>query len=220
MPRMGRVVLPNYPHHVVQRGHNRQVVFAEETDFRRYLDDVRELKTIFDIRVHAYCLMTNHVHLLRSPGEAITGLGQMMKALAARATRYRNQLEGRSGTLWECRYKSSPVQTGRYPLACTRYIEINPVHAATVSEADGYMWSSFRQRMGIDADNWIDYHPCYLGLGETTSERRQRYPQFVYDGTPDKEICLIRQALQRGQLTGNNRFIDEVEKIMGRRVES
>ena len=216
---MGRVVLPNYPHHVVQRGHNRQVVFAEEADFRRYLDDVRELKTIFDIRVHAYCLMTNHVHLLLSPSEAISGLGQMMKAVAARATRYRNKLEGRSGTLWESRYKSSPVQTGQYLLACTRYIELNPVRAAIVSEADGYMWSSFRQRMGIDAENWIDYDPCYLGLGETNSERRQQYRQFVHEGTTDKEICLIRQALQRGQLTGNNRFIDEVEKVLGRRVE-
>ena len=98
-------------------------------------------------------------------------------------------------------------------------VELNPVRAAKVSEAGGNMWSSFRQRMGIDAENWIDYDACYLGLGETNSERCQQYRQFVYERTPDKEICLIRQALRRGQLTGNNRFIDEVEKIMGRRVE-
>ena len=219
MPRMGRVILPNYPHHVVQRGHNRQVVFAGEADFCRYLDDVRELKTIHGIQVYAYCLMTNHVHLLLAPGEAITGLGQMMKALAARATRYRNKLEGRSGTLWESRYRSSPVQTDLYLLACIRYIELNPVRASMVCEPDSYLWSSYRQRVGVDDENWIDYDPCYLGLGEGDSERRQQYMRFVAKGAPDKETSLIRQALQRGQLTGNDRFVDEVETILGRRVE-
>ncbi|WP_256346595.1 transposase, partial [Pseudomonas gingeri] len=101
MPRMGRVVLPNYPHHIVQRGHNRQVVFAETGDFQRYLYDLRELKAVFGVKVYAYCLMDNHVHLLLAPGESVAGLGQLMKALAARMTRYRNKLEGRSGTLWE-----------------------------------------------------------------------------------------------------------------------
>ena len=92
MPRMGRLVLANYPHHVVQRGHNRQVVFAADEDYQRYLADLRELKDVFGVKVYAYCLMTNHVHLLMAPGEAIAGLGQLMKALGARATRYRNRL--------------------------------------------------------------------------------------------------------------------------------
>lgn len=219
MPRMGRVVLPNYPHHVVQRGHNRQVVFASEADFIHYLNDLRELKITFDVRVYAYCLMTNHVHLLLSPGEAIAGMGQLMKALAARATRYRNKLEGRSGTLWESRYKSSPVQTDQYLLACSRYIELNPVRACMVRSPDNYLWSSYRQRVGIDADDWIDYDPCYLGLAVTETERRLQYNRFIFDGIPDNELCLIRQALQRGQLTGNDKFIEEVENIMGRRVE-
>lgn len=92
MPRMGRLVLANYPHHVVQRGHSRQVVFAADEDYQRYLADLRELKDAFGVKVYAYCLMTNHVHLLLAPGEAIARLGQLMKALAARATRYRNRL--------------------------------------------------------------------------------------------------------------------------------
>ena len=218
MPRMGRVVLPNYPHHVVQRGHNRQVVFAGEPDFRRYLDDLRELKSVFGVRVYAYCLMTNHVHLLLSPGEAVTGMGQMMKALAARATRYRNKLEGRSGTLWGSRYKSSLVQTDQYLLACDRYIELNPVRACMVRRPEEYEWSSYRQRMGIDSENWIDYDPCYVGLGEAHADRRCEYGHYVLKGVPEKELSLIRQALQRGQLTGNERFIDEAEIILGRRV--
>lgn len=103
MPRTGRIVLPHYPHHIVQRGHNRQVVFAESADFERYLSDLRELKEALGIKVYAYCLMTNHVHLLLAPGEATSSLGQLMKALAARMTRYRNKVEGRTGTLWESR---------------------------------------------------------------------------------------------------------------------
>ena len=142
MPRMGRVVLPNYPHHVVQRGHNRRVVFAEPGDFQRYLEDLRELKTLYDVKVYAFCLMTNHVHLLLAPGNSVASLGQLMKGLAGRMTRYRNKLEGRSGTLWESRYKSSVVQTDTYLLACSRYIELNPVRAQMVQHAQDYPWSS------------------------------------------------------------------------------
>lgn len=219
MPRMGRVVLPNYPHHVVQRGHNRQVVFAAEEDYRRYLGDLRELKDVFGVKVYAYCLMTNHVHLLLAPGDSITVLGQLMKALAARATRYRNRLEGRSGTLWESRYKSSVVQTDGYLLACSRYIELNPVRARMAAEAGDYPWSSYRERIGRDAgSDWLDTDPCFLALGSDQLKRRERYEQFVKQAVPSEEIRLIREALQRGQLTGSSRFIDEIEQITGLRI--
>jgi putative transposase len=106
MPRMGRVVLPEYPHHIVQRGHDRNVVFASEPDFRYYLETLVEFKEGLRVNVYAYCLMTNHVHLLLAPSDE-KGLGLLMKRLAGRQTRYRNKLEGRSGTLWGGRYKSS-----------------------------------------------------------------------------------------------------------------
>ena len=112
MPRMGRIVLPNYPHHVVQRGHNRQVVFAHDDDCRRYLADLRELKEAFGVKVYAYCLMTNHVHLLLAPGEAVAGLGQLMKALAARATRYREKGTDLFFVGWALLNKSVPFFTG------------------------------------------------------------------------------------------------------------
>jgi putative transposase len=215
---MGRIVLPNYPHHVVQRGHNRQVVFAGESDFSRYLDDLRELKNEFEVHVYAYCLMTNHVHLLLAP-ETVAGMGRLMKALAGRATRYRNKLERRSGTLWESRYKSSPVQTNEYLLACCRYIELNPVRARMVGSPEEYPWSSHLQRIGLTDHDWLDRDPCYLALASTESERRHRYKQFMSSTIPNDEWSLIRQAMQRGQLTGNGRFVDEVEQILGRRVE-
>lgn len=219
MPRIGRVVLMNYSHHVVQRGHNRQIVFAEAADYQRYIDDLREFSEIYGVKVYAYCLMTNHVHLLLEPSATASSLGLLMKALAARATRYRNRLEGRSGTLWESRYKSSVVQTERYLLACCRYIELNPVRARMVADAGEYVWSSYSMRMGNVADSWLDVDPCFLALGHTWPERQMRYAELMKQSVSANEMQLIREAVQRGQLTGSNNFIQEVERVLGLRVE-
>lgn len=218
MPRIGRVVLPNYPHHVVQRGHNRQVVFAEREDYERYLYDLRDLKDAFGVKVYAYCLMTNHVHLLLAPDESVGGLSQLMKTLAARMTRYRNRLEGRSGTLWESRFKSSLVQSDAYLLACSRYIELNPVRARIVRHVAEYPWSSYPQRVGLEP-GWLDSDPCFDALGDCENARAERYRTFLDQVASGEESNLIRTALQRGQLTGNSRFVDEVERISGVRVE-
>ncbi|AXJ04707.1 transposase [Pseudomonas fluorescens] len=219
MPRTGRIVLPHYPHHIVQRGHNRQVVFAEPADFERYLSDLRELKEALGIKVYAFCLMTNHVHLLLAPGETTSNLGQLMKAIVGRMTRYRNKVEGRSGTLWESRYKSSVVQSDTYLLACSRYIELNPVRANMVARAEDYRWSSFALRLrDFSKTSWLDKDPCFLQLGPTDAIRHERYKSFIEGATPSNELQLIRAALQRGQLTGDTRFVDEIEKFTGRRV--
>lgn len=219
MARTGRIVVPNCPHHVVQRGHNRQVVFAGQEDFHRYTEELRELKQQCGVRVYAYCLMTNHVHLLLAPGDSVAGLPRLMKRLAARTTRYRNRVEGRTGTLWEGRYRSSPVQSDRYLLACCRYIELNPVRAGMVTHPEEYRWSSYCQRMTGSTEDWLDRDPCYLQLGRTENERRNFYGQFVEAAVPNGEWALIRGAVQRNQLTGNARFVDEIERITGRRVE-
>ncbi len=162
--------------------------------------------------------MTNHVHLLLGPGQEVAAMGRLMKAPAARATRYLNRLEGRSGTLWEGRDKSSPVQTATYLLACTRYIELNPVRARVVAAAGEYPWSSYRLRMG-ETECWIDLDPVYLDLADNQTEWREHYVRFVEQGVPHQELMLMREALQRGQLTGNQRFVDEVEHIIGCRME-
>lgn len=218
MPRMARVVLPHYPHHIVQRGHNRQVIFAERQDFQRYLDTLREYKEQYGVAVYAFCLMTNHVHLLLSPSEP-TGIGKLMKRLAGRQTRHHNRLEGRSGTLWEGRYKSSPVERDDYLLSCCRYIELNPVRARMVAEPQDYPWSSCRYRLGPDTADWLDCDPFYLSLGEDETERRRCYREFLLGAIPSGEWELIREAIQRGQLTGTNRFTEEVAGILGRRME-
>ena len=220
MPRLGRVVVPNFPHHVVQRGHNKQVVFAEEADYRYYLRTLEDFKEEYDVKVYGFCLMTNHVHLILQPGEAISGLGQLMKRLSGRQTRFVNRQELRSGTLWEGRYKSSAIETDVYLLACCRYVELNPVRARMVESPAAYQWSSYRRHAGmVNEFGWVDTDPCYQALGASNSERAMRYTEFVGSAIPDGEWGVIREALQRGQLTGTKRFVDEVEGIIGRRIE-
>jgi len=215
---MGRVILPGYPHHIVQRGHNRQAVFAEPDDYQYYLDTLAEFKDVYGIAVYAWCLMTNHVHLLVAPGEEVAAVGSLMKRLAGRQTRYHNRLEGRSGTLWESRYKSSPVETDTYLLACVRYIELNPVRARLVATPEAYRWSSCRHRLGRSERSCLDEDPCYRALGANAVDRAARYRRFLQNAIPEGEWTLIRAALQRGQLTGSERFEQQVARIVGRRI--
>jgi len=136
MPRRARIILSNTAHHIVQRGHNRQAVFIEDADYQYYLRTLREWKEELAIKVYGYCLMTNHVHLIIDPCEDRDNLGKLMKRLAGRQTRYVNYLERRSGSLWEGRYKSSPIETDTYLLACCRYVELNPVKAGMVKRTE------------------------------------------------------------------------------------
>lgn len=124
--------------------------------------------------VFALCLMTNHVHLLLGPHDR-TGVSELMKNLAGHHTRHYNRFEGRSGTLWEGRYRSSLVQHEDYLLACCRYIELNPVRARMVAEPQDYPWSSCRFRLGDAVAPWLDLDPAYAGLGSTDAERRDCY---------------------------------------------
>lgn len=211
--------MPNYPHHIIQRGHNKQVVFASDEDYLYYLENLKEWKTELGCKIYAYCLMTNHVHLIVNPGKEIENLALLMKRVAGRQTRYVNKMEGRSGTLWEGRYKSSPIKMNEYLLTCCRYVELNPVRAKIVDEPEKYKWSSYRHKIGIEKTNLVDIDPCYMGLGITEKEREKRYRKWVYETIPDGEWDMIRKAVQRCQLTGGSRFIEEVDKKIGRRIE-
>lgn len=218
MPRTSRVVLPNYPHHIIQRGHNRQAVFATDDDYLYYLDNLKEWKKELGCKVYAYCLMTNHVHLIIDPGDNPENLALLMKRVSGRQTRYVNKIEGRRGTLWEGRYKSSPVDRDEYLLACCRYVELNPVRAGIVDDPERYKWSSYTNKVGLPSA-WLDFDPGYMRFGRTPKEREEKYKEWVMTSSPEEEWNIIRQALQRGQLTGNNRFVEDVAKKIGRRVE-
>ena len=164
-------------------------------------------------------LEVNHVHLVIDPGEHIEKLGLLMKRVAGRQTRYVNRLEGRSGSLWEGRYKSSPINACEYLLACCRYVELNPVRAGMVAEPEQYQWSSCQSKTGTTKVPWLDYDPFYLSLGETTEERAKNYKKWLHETVPKKEWKLIREAGQRGQLTGSPAFAEEISAMLGRRVE-
>ena len=216
MARQPRLVLTDWPHHIIQRGHNRQPVFRAPEDFQYYLANLAEWKRVLGCRIYAYCLMTNHVHLVVDPGPKAAHLAQLMKRVAGRHTRYANDRAGRTGTLWEGRYKSSPIDTDAYLLACCRYVELNPVRASMVEHPAAYAWSSYRARVGTAAVPWLDQDPGYLGLGSTPVERRAQYAQWVAEGIPEGEWALIRSAIQRGHLTGDAQFVDAIAARTGR----
>jgi len=220
MPRKARVLLPNYPHHIVQRGHNRNTVFVADEDYQYYLDNLCEWKEKLGIKLFAWCLMTNHIHLLVEPGNDARDLSELMKRLAGRQTAYVNKLEKRSGSLWEGRFKISPVQRDEYLLACCRYIELNPVRAKMVEHPRHYIWSSYNERMGIKDAHMLDLDCMYLGLAATKSLRIERYNNYISEAISAHEMVFLKQAYSRNQLTGNARFIDEVERRIGLRIEA
>ena len=220
MPRSARIILPHTPHHIVQRGHNRQTVFVSDDDYNYYRENLIEFKHEFNCRIYAYCLMANHVHLIVDPGDRPESLSMLMKRVAGRQTRYVNKLGKRTGSLWEGRFKSSIVSSEEYLPACSRYIELNPMRAGMVANPAEYKWSSYAAKVIGTRDPVVDFHSCYLSLGDSRQERQKAYAEYVVATVPEYEIKLIRDALQRGQLTGSERFRVETEKKLGIRFSN
>ena len=219
MPRFARIIIPNCPHHIVQRGHNRSAVFIEPRDYRFYLGNLAEWKYKLDLKIFAWCLMTNHIHIIAEPSDESGTLSEMMKRVNGRQTAFVNKSECRSGTLWTGRFKASPIQSNNYLLKCCRYVELNPIRAGMVNYLQDYPWSSYRQRIGLEAPDLLDMSESYLALGEKSEERAEQYRKFVTETISDQEYHFIRSSVMRNQLTGNSRFIDEIEVRIGRRIE-
>ncbi len=219
MPRKARILVPYCPHHLVQRGHDRKAVFVSNNDYQYYLGNLIEWKTKLGLRLYAWCLMTNHIHLIVEPHDDVTAISQLMKRINGRQTAYVNRLEGRSGALWEGRYKASPIQTDMYLLSCLRYVELNPVSAGMVAEPETYPWSSYRYRNAEPFPEILDLDTCYLSLGSDNRERFAKYRDFVSQGISQQERDFLRASYQRNQLSGNGRFVDEIERRIGIRVE-
>ena len=164
--------------------------------------------------------MTNHIHLIVNPGETPTNVSELMKRLAGRQTRYVNRLENRTGSLWDRRYGISPIDTDEYLLQCCRYVELNPVKAKMCLSAEQYRWSSYQAKLGLVQSIWLDCDPCFASLGDTVDKCRVSYRAFVEDWVgADAAHHFIKTALDRNQLTGGGRFIDEIESRTGIRVE-
>lgn len=211
--------MAGFPNHVVQQGHNKDPVFAEEADYLCYLDNLTECKKAIGCLVYDLCLMTTHVHLVVDPGNDAANLGRLMKRLAGRYTRYVNRRENSTGTAWNGRFKSSPIETDRYFLACGRYNVLNPVRAGMVVTPDEYRWSSYRHWAGYEVCPWLDEHPLYTALGENPEERQASYRDWIRSSVPEGEWDFLRTATQRGHLIGGGRFKESVERRIGRRLE-
>ncbi len=217
MARLSRLCPPGIPQHVIQRGNNRSICFASEQDFSAYANWLKDYAQEFDVAIHAWVFMTNHVHLLVTPTKA-DGVSAMMQALGRRYVRYFNHTYRRSGTLWEGRFKSSLVQTEVYLLQCYRYIELNPVRANMVEDPSDYPWSSYRHNaFGIESALCTP-HAAYLRLGKQGEKRLSAY-RSLFKAHIDGELWeQIRRTVNQGLALGDDRFKDEVEKIYGQRV--
>ena len=217
MPRQPRLVVVGYPHHLVLRGNNRSAIFYKDIDRRVFIDCLKRAKEKTRSKIYAYCLMTNHVHLLVEPS-AEDGLGNMVQSLGRRYVQYINQTYKRTGTLWEGRFNSTLVSKDEYLLACSRYIELNPVRAKMVENPKDYSWSSFGFRGEGKRDILLDEDPVYLGLGKTKTERELNYKKYFLNNISDEEINLMRTATQKGCIIGNKEFIGKMSRLSGREV--
>ena len=204
MPRHRRVAVAGWPHHIVQRGHNRGPVFGVDADYRAYFETLIEWRERLALKVFAWCLMTNHVHLVIDPGEDQGHLSVLMKHLAGRHARRMNRVLQRTGPFWEGRYRCSLIERNSYLLACLRYVEVNPVRAGIVTRPEDYQWSSYGMRMGIVDGDWLDEDPAYLAMAESAGLRRRRYAEFVVQQETEDELSMLRTALRRNQVTARH----------------
>jgi putative transposase len=212
MPRRARLVLPDVPLHVIQRGVNRQACFLDAQDSQRYLGYLRMCLSAAPCSLHAYVLMSNHVHLLLSTQEAVH-LPQLMKLLNQRYTQYFNWRYGRTGSIWEGRYKSCLVQGERYLLTCQRYIELNPVRAGIVALPGQYRWSSYRNNAHGMHDDLLSPHSLYLMLGRDAPERQKTYQSLFQDELGERCIGQLRDAVNAEFAVGDQAFLLHVAEM-------
>ena len=215
MPRRARFGLAGLPQHIIQRGNNRQVSFFAEADYRFYIDCLREATLKYDCLVHAYVLMTNHVHLLAS-AEETDDISRMMQHLGRRFVRHINKTYLRTGTLWEGRFRASLVDREQYYMRCCHYIENNPVRAGIVRHPAAHAWSSYQFHALGREDRLVTAHEMYQRLGITPEERQLRYRESFRDELGEPALQEIRDAVNRGWPLGRERFKDEIARALQR----
>lgn len=204
MPRTARLIIPDVAVHVVQRAHDRAACFLATADYEAYLHALRTYAAQFDCAVHAYCLMTNHVHLLLTPREP-RACAQLMKHVAQRFSWRMKGKTGRSGTLWEGRFFSALVPTAGYALACYRYIDLNPVRAGLAAHASAYRWSSYRANAQMRVDDFLSPHAAYLALATDSAHRAAAYAALCNTSLDQGVIENIRKATKGGYSIGTAR---------------
>jgi putative transposase len=217
MARLPRLTIPGYPHHVIQRGNNRQPIFATDEDYRELLALLEEHARAAGVAVHAYVLMSNHVHLLATP-ETADGIPQMMQAVGRRYVRFFNRRQARTGTLWEGRYRSTIIQAERYLLACMAYIDLNPVRAGMVDAPESYPWSSHGHYVSGRPDRLVTPHPIWWELGNTPFAREAAYRELVHAGLSEAQQQALTDSALRGWALGDAAYVADLQRRTERRV--
>ena len=218
MARLPRLYLPGCSHHVIQRGNNREACFYDEADYKTYLSFLKESAARYSVAIHAFVLMTNHVHLLVTPSDE-KGVSRMMQAQGRKYVQYFNYTYGRSGTLWEGRYKSTLVDAETYLLTVYRYIELNPVRARMVDHASEYPWSSYQGNALGKPIELLTPHSSYQRLGANNESRQTAYRALFRWRMADRDLHAIREATNKAWVLGDDYFKAQIEAKTGRRAE-
>jgi putative transposase len=209
--------LPGVPCHIIQRGNNREATFFSEQDYRFYLECLSDAASKYRVEVHAYVLMTNHVHLLMTP-LAKESISLVMQSVGRRYVQYVNSGYRRTGTLWESRHKASVVDAESYLLSCYRYIEMNPVYANMVKHPAEYKWSSYMHNAHGEPNNLVSPHEIYKSLGLSDETRRHAYASLFETAPGTADVQVIRNAVRFSMPTGDSRFKQQIEKMLNRKV--
>jgi putative transposase len=217
MARMPRFVLPGQPQHVIQRGNNRQPIFAEDEDYRFFLETLGDGAGRHRCDIHAYVLMTNHVHLLLTPHQE-PGVARLFQHIGRHYVPYYNRRSNRTGTLWEGRYRATLVDAESYLLACYRYIELNPVRAGMVGRPADYPHSSHRANARGEADDVVAPHPLYRALGADAAARQAAYRGLFHQPIGTDVIDDIRSSTNKGWVLGTDRFRKDIQRLLDRRT--
>ena len=217
MPRLPRYVLPGQPQHVIQRGNNREPIFYDYSDYRFYLEKLAAACQKHDCSLHAYVLMTNHVHLLITP-HSMDGIGKVLQMLGRYYVQYFNYTHDRTGTLWEGRYKATLIDSEQYLLTCMRYIELNPVRAGIVEHPKDYPWSSYHCNADGQTDELITPHGLYRHLGATKEERQAAYRALFRHRLAQHTLEELREATNKAWILGDDRFRERIASQLNRRT--
>jgi len=217
MARLPRLTVPGYPHHIIQRGNNRQPIFTSTADYELLLALIDEHARKQQVAIHSYVLMSNHFHLLATP-ETAEGIPQMMQAIGRRYVRTYNMRHARTGTMWEGRYRSTLIQAERYLLACMVYIDLNPVRAGMVADPAEYPWSSYQHYIGRRSDKLLTPHPLYWELGNTPFSRDQAYAELVRHGISTKQQQALTDSALRGWALGEADYVADLQRRTERRL--
>ncbi len=210
MPRHPRIFIPGISHHVIQRGNSRCVIFRVPADYRFFLSLLARMSRKYRADIHGYVLMTNHFHLIVTPGVA-SSLPRMMQGIGRLYVPFYNERYERTGTLWERRYRSSVLHDERYWMTCLRYVELNPVRSGLTDRPEKYPWSSYRAHAFGREDGLLSPHPLYATLGTTDAVRQQAWRSMCQAPIPDADLDRVRQAVHAGHAIGEPAFTESQE---------